>query len=795
MADEQMAIDIPETLPILTLRNAVLFPGAIFPIDVGRKKSVRLIEDLVSRSETILGVVTQKDPKTEDPQEEDLYTIGTVARILKVIRLARDSFSVIIQGVSRMEVIGFVSREPYITARIRPITEPEEMPEDEEERLALEALMTELRETAKKVISLIPDIPKEAASIIDTLMLPGQLADLIASNLDIPVDEKINILATSDVKERLKTVLVYLNRQLRVLKVREEINEQVQKELHKSQREYILRQHLKAIREELGENDDPESEVEELEEKIRDSGMTEEAEAMARKQLARLRMMPPASSEYSVTHTYIDWLVSLPWKDETEDHLDVSEARRILDEDHYDLEKVKKRIIEYLAVRKLNPDKKGPILCLAGPPGVGKTSLGRSIARALGRKFWRISLGGVRDEAEIRGHRRTYVGALPGRIIQGLRKVGVKNPVFMLDEIDKLGHDFRGDPASALLEVLDPEQNVSFSDHYLEVHFDLSKVMFIATANTLHTIPAALLDRMEVLELPGYTREEKLEIAKRYLVPRQKKEHGLDKWDVHFSNEGICKIIDHYTREAGVRNLERSIEAVMRAVAVEVAEGGVPEGEVISVDAARVRDILGPERYLRERELDEPQVGVATGLAWTPAGGDIIFVEARLMPGHGQTVLTGQLGDVMKESAQAALSYIRSRSDEFGVEQDFMKKYDIHVHVPAGAVPKDGPSAGVTMFTTLLSLLSGRRVRSDIAMTGEITLRGKVLPVGGIKEKSLAALRAGIDTVILPEDNAKDIEEIPETARNRLKFIFVRHLDELPDLVLLEPEKDKDSGA
>ncbi len=800
------AVEIPEVLPILPLRNAVLFPGSIIPIDVGRKKSVKLIEDALAREKPVIGIITQRDPQVENPQEDDLYGVGCAARVLKVIKLGPENFSVIIQGLVRIEVLGFIGREPYITARIRtredevagslpeategePGTPANEQAADSPESGAaepspsdLEAMVLNLRETARKVLKLMPDVPNEAGALIESISEPEALADFIGANLDMPLEEKQAILETIPVRDRVYRILVALNRQLELLKVREQINSQVQEEMGKSQREYILRQQLKAIKEELGESDEPGSEIEELKAKIELAQMPEEAEAMALKQLDRLKMMNPASAEYTVVHTYLDWLVELPWQEATEDQLDIPTVRRILDEDHYDLEKVKKRIVEYLAVRKLNPAKKGPILCLVGPPGVGKTSLGKSIARAMGREFWRISLGGVRDEAEIRGHRRTYVGALPGRIIQGIRKVKVKNPVFMLDEIDKLGHDFRGDPASALLEVLDPEQNATFSDHYLEVQFDLSSVMFIATANMVDTIPPALLDRMEVLELPGYTRNEKAHIARNYLIPRQMKENGIQDVAVNWPEETIYKIIDNYTRESGVRNLERTIEGVCRAIAVRVAEGQDMQG--FTVTPGVLPEMLGPQKFLDMQSLETHEPGVAAGLAWTPVGGDVIYVESRRMKGKGQLVLTGQLGDVMKESAQAALSLLRSDAAGYGIPEDVLDNTDVHIHVPAGAVPKDGPSAGVTMFSSLLSLFTGRRVRHDVAMTGEITLRGRVLPVGGIKEKSLAAHRAGARRLILPLENRKDLEEIPEEARRDMEILFVSRVAELPDLVL-----------
>jgi ATP-dependent Lon protease len=643
-----------------------------------------------------------------------------------------------------------------------------------------------LKDIAKRVVKLMPELPKEAGALVDSVTEPGHLADLITSNLELEVAEKQDILETFDLKTRMRKVLQFLSRQLEVLKVRERINTQVQEEMGRNQREYVLRQQLKAIKEELGEIDDAGGDLEEFQEKIAKADMPEEAEKVARKQYERLKGMQPSSAEYTVTRTYLEWLVELPWAVSTEDHIELGEVRSVLDEDHYDLEKVKKRIVEYMAVRKLKSDKKGPILCLAGPPGVGKTSLGRSVARAIGRKFVRVSLGGVRDEAEIRGHRRTYVGSLPGRVIQGIKKAGTNNPVFVLDEIDKLGHDFRGDPASALLEVLDPEQNYSFSDHYLEVPFDLSKVMFIATANQLDPIPWALRDRLEIIELPGYTRQEKRHIARSFLVPKQLEEHGLETDRCEITDGAVFEVIDSYTREAGVRNLEREIGAICRGVAVKVAEGKAKDKEV--VDAGEVPEYLGPTKFVSEVADRTSEPGVATGLAWTAVGGDILFIEATRMPGKGKLTLTGQLGDVMKESVTAALSYIRSRATQLGLEEgNFLENIDLHVHVPAGGIPKDGPSAGITMYTALVSLLIGSPVRPDIAMTGEITLRGNVLQIGGVKEKLLAAHRAGIKRVIIPERNVKDLVDVPDEVKDEIEIHSVKRVDEVLLLALVDP--------
>jgi ATP-dependent Lon protease len=779
-AGSDLPVEIPDVIPILPLRNSVLFPGSIIPIDVGRRKSVRLVEDAISKERPVIGILTQKDARTEDPREEDMYKVGCAARILKVIKLAKDNFSVILQGVSRFEIRDFEGNEPFLAARVDAVPDPTTSD------VELDALVMNLKDIAKRVVKLMPELPKEAGALVDSVTEPGHLADLITSNLELEVGEKQDVLETFDLKARMRKVLQFLSRQLEVLKVRERINTQVQEEMGRNQREYVLRQQLKAIKEELGELDEGGGDLEEFQEKIAKAEMPEEAEKVARKQYERLKGMQPSSAEYTVTRTYLEWLVELPWAISTEDKIELDEVRRVLNEDHYDLEKVKKRIVEYMAVRKLKNDKKGPILCLAGPPGVGKTSLGRSVARAIGRKFVRVSLGGVRDEAEIRGHRRTYVGSLPGRIIQGIKKAGTNNPVFVLDEIDKLGHDFRGDPASALLEVLDPEQNNAFSDHYLEVAFDLSKVMFIATANQLDPIPWALRDRLEIIELPGYTRQEKRHIARSFLVPKQLAEHGIQEEHCEVTDEAIYEVIDSYTREAGVRNLEREIGSVCRGVAVKVAEGTARDKEVLR--AEEVREYLGPTKFVSEVADRTAEPGVATGLAWTAVGGDILFIEATRMPGKGKLTLTGQLGDVMKESVTAALSFIRSRAPQLGLETgNFLENTDIHVHVPAGAVPKDGPSAGVTMYTALVSLLIKTPVRADVAMTGEITLRGNVLQVGGIKEKLLAAHRAGIKRVIIPDRNVKDLVDVPQEVKDEMEIHAVKRMDEVLMLALTDP--------
>ena len=770
---ELKATDLPGELPILPLRNSVFFPGAVMPLTIGRAKTIRLIEE-VTRENSLLGIVTQKAPEIDDPTPSDMFRVGTAARIIKLARTGKDGFNIVVQGIARFRVDSFGQEEPFFLARITPLMDQGTTD------VEAEALALTLKSTAREVIDLLPEIPVMAKQLLESISEPGHLADIITANIDATIEEKQEVLEAVMLRERLKKVLELISRQLEVLKLSNKINTQVKGEMSKTQREYYLRQQLKAIKEELGERDEDENGLEELEKRLKKAGLREEAEKAAQKELRRMRNMQPSQAEYTVARTYLEWLADLPWSRSSDDNLDLDNSKARLDADHYGLEKVKKRIVEYLAVRKLKNDMKGPILCFVGPPGVGKTSLGKSISEALGRKFVRISLGGVRDEAEIRGHRRTYIGALPGRIIQGMKKAGTNNPVFLLDEIDKLGHDFRGDPAAALLEVLDPEQNNSFSDHYLDVPFDLSKVLFIATANQLDPVPPPLRDRMEVLELPGYTLDEKMHIAKRHLIPKQLKEHGIEEKHVEITDDILQLVATGYTREAGVRNLEREVAAICRWAAVKVAKG---LQEKSTVDNVNINEILGTEKYYNEVAERTEVAGVATGLAWTAHGGDLLFIEATRMGGKGSLTLTGQLGDVMKESAQAALSYIRTRSVELGLakapDEHFLEKSDIHLHFPAGGIPKDGPSAGVTIATALVSLLSGKRCRSDVAMTGEITLRGLVLPVGGIKEKVLAAHRAGIKRVILPARNEKDVADIPEKARNELEFIFAKRVDEV----------------
>jgi len=774
-------IEFGDELPVLPIRNAVLFPAAVAPFDVGREKSVALVEDIENLDQPIIAIIAQRDPSTDDPDQSDLYPVGVAARVLKALKHSSGNYSLILQGLVRIRLEQVVTSEPYIRARVSRLDEPTE------EDVESEALAMSLRDIAKQVIQLMPELPREAGSLIDSIQEHGQLADLVAANLDAPVDEKSQLLETLDPKERIRMVLRLLTRQLEILKMRERINSQIKEEMGKNQREYVLRQQLKAIREELGDEEGDQGDLDVLEERLAKANLPSEADDVAHKQLKRLRQMQVGSAEYTVVRTYIDWILDIPWTKQTADNMDIAAVRKVLDEDHTGLEKVKKRIVEYLAVRKLKADKKGPILCLIGPPGVGKTSLGRSVARAVGRKFHRISLGGVHDEAAIRGHRRTYVGALPGQVIQGMKKATTINPVFMLDEIDKVGHDFRGDPAAALLEVLDPEQNDTFSDHYLEIPYDLSKVMFIATANVGDTIPAPLRDRMEIIEIPSYTRREKADIARVHLVPKQLEEHGIKPEQVSLEDAAIESIIDHYTREAGVRNLERQIASVIRGVAVKVAEG--EEGPWTISDEESLRPYLGAPRFSSEVAERTAETGVATGLAWTSVGGEILFIECTKMHGTGKLQLTGQLGDVMKESAQTAMSYVRTRAKAFGIAEDFLETSDIHIHIPAGAMPKDGPSAGVTMMTAIVSLLTGIHVRHDVAMTGEITLRGRVLPVGGVKEKVLAAHRAGIKRVILPERNIADLDEVPEEVRETLEFVPVSKMDAVLANALLDPDR------
>ncbi|MBI2530797.1 MAG: endopeptidase La [Deltaproteobacteria bacterium] len=767
----------PGALPILPLRNSVLFPYTVMPLTIGRPSSLEAIEDAVHRQLPV-GIVTQRDPEVEAPRSEDLYEFGTTADVIRMHPARDGQRQVIVQGRQRFKIVEMLQTEPYLIART--LLFDESVPRTKE----FEARIMHLREQASKALSLLPQPSAELKSMIESIEDPAVLIDIIAPTLDVALAEKQEILATLDIEARLRKVSGQLTRQVELLELRQKIRAETKESVDKAQREYFLREQLKAIKKELGEEDGKNVEIEELRQKIDALKAPPDVEKEALRELSRLERMSEMSAEHSVIRTFLDWITELPWSLLTEERIDLPEAREILDLDHHDLEKVKKRIVEFLAVRKLNPLGKSPILCFVGPPGVGKTSLGQSIARAMNRKFIRQSLGGIHDEAEIRGHRRTYVGALPGNILQGIRKAGSRNPVFMLDEIDKLSASFHGDPSAALLEVLDPAQNSTFQDHYLGVAFDLSQVLFIATANVLDSIPPALRDRMEILELPGYIEEDKLAIAKAYLVRRQMSENGLTPGEINFTDEALRELIRSYTREAGVRQLEREIGSVCRAVATRVAEGFK---EVITIDEEFLRRCLGPPKFFNEIALRTSLPGVATGLAWTPFGGDILFVEATKMAGDGKLLLTGQLGDVMKESAQAALSLLKSRAEALGIDPDVFRKNDLHVHLPAGAIPKDGPSAGITLFVALVSLLTQRRISKDVAMTGEISLRGLVLAVGGVKEKVLAAKRAGISCVLLPELNRKDLDEIPPQARKAIRFEFLKSVDEALQLAL-EPE-------
>ncbi len=768
-----------EEYPVMPLRNTVLFPQQVIPIYVGREKSLKLINDLTPQGKHIV-VVAQEDGSIEDPRPEDLYSYGTLAVVLKVFDMPDNSKSAIVQGVERVKMLDYVDNDPYYMAKVTRVKDKEETD------IELDALVKNLRNTFSELIQVAPNLTEEHSGMLSNIQKPSRLADRAISLLTVSNSEKQDILEELDVKARVEKSIAVLSREIQRIKLGEEIQSEVHDEISKTQREYYLREQMKAIKKELGE-DEGTVELNELEDKIKEAKMSDEAEKVALKELDRLSRIPTQSPEYSVARTYIEWLADLPWSKSSDDRVNVKKANKILDADHYGLEKVKERILEYLAVRSLKQKKdpdgavRGPILCFAGPPGVGKTSLGQSIARSMGREFIRISLGGVRDEAEIRGHRRTYIGALPGRIIQSLKKAGTNNPVFMLDEIDKLGMDFRGDPSSALLEVLDPEQNNTFSDHYLEVDFDLSKVMFISTANYQDPIPPALKDRMEILEFSGYIEDEKLKIAKRHLIPKQIEENGLTKKEASFDDMSIKELIRSYTREAGVRNLEREIANVLRKVARDQIEN---KSKKTKLTKKKVLAYLGAPRFYSELAERTTKPGVVTGLAWTAAGGDILFIEASKMKGKGILTLTGHLGDVMKESATAALTYIRSHTDILGLDEDFHKTTDIHVHVPAGAIPKDGPSAGVSMFTAILSLLTGKHVVDKLAMTGEITLRGNVLPIGGVKEKVTAAHRSGIKTIILPDHNKKDLEDIPDHIKKDLTFHFAKEMMDVIDVAL-----------
>jgi len=782
---------IPEELSLLPLRDTVIFPVLVAPIAVGRENSVKLVDEAVAGGNRIIGVVAMRDSTVENPKASDIYPIG-VAVVIRMMAKATDGIRMIVQGIQRIQIQQILSEEPYLRATIKVIDNP---PIPEGQEVEIEALKRSIGDAFNRTVQLSQQMPDELAALSTSIDDPYVMTDLIAAHMPVAADEKQKILETLDLKERMNALLALMTQELQVLELGSKLQSQVSAEMGKNQREYYLREQLKAIQKELGEGDERGEELDELRKKVEEAGLPEDAAKEAKRELDRLQRMSPGAPEYTVARSYVDWLVSLPWNVATPDNLDIPSVKAVLDEDHYGLEKVKDRVLEYLSVRKFKTegDLRQPILCLAGPPGVGKTSLGKSIARALGKKFVRISLGGVHDESEIRGHRRTYIGALPGQVIQGLKRAESNNPVFILDEIDKISADYRGDPSSALLEVLDPEQNNTFRDNYLDVNFDLSKVLFITTANMLDTIQPALRDRMEIIELSGYTEEEKYEIAKRHLVPKQVKEHGLSEEQLSFSPEGVKAVIRGYTREAGVRSLERQLAAVCRKATREFAEGRT---EPVVVDAEKVETYLGAPRFEYEEVAERTQQpGVVTGLVWTPVGGDVVFIEASKMTGGHGLQLTGQLGDVMKESAQTALSYIRAHSDELGIKPDFYAKSDLHIHVPAGAVPKDGPSAGVTMTSAIASLLTGRPLKPALAMTGEVTLSGKVLPVGGIKEKVLAAKRAGIKTVILPDRNRKDLtEDIPEDLRKGMEFFFAKTVDQVLDLALQPVDAPKGKG-
>jgi ATP-dependent Lon protease len=767
--------NIPGNLPILPLFDAVLFPKMVLPLVVTEDHSVKLVDEAMSKDRIIGLLVSKNKSKDKTTPEDDLAAIGTSAMILKMAKTEDNKAQLLVQGLARFKVNEFSQTKPYLRADITDIAD------DGNSGKEVAAMKTNIISLFDRIVTLSPGLPKEIASMSNSIEESGILADMVASTINSATEDKQKILETANVKNRLKEVTKQLNQQLELLELGNKIQTQVKGDMDKTQREYYLRKQLKAIKDELGESDEATVELDEYRAKIDTAELPEEAKKEAERELKRLSKMHPSSAEYTVAATYLDWITALPWNISTEDSLDIKKARKILDEDHYGLEKPKKRVLEYLAVRKLKPESKGPILCLAGPPGTGKTSLGQSIAKALGRKFHRISLGGVRDEAEIRGHRRTYVGALPGRIIQGLRRAESNNPLFMLDEIDKVGSDFRGDPSSALLEVLDPEQNFSFSDHYLDVPFDLSKVMFITTANVLDTVPPALRDRMEVLELHGYTLDEKIKIANRYLIPRQRRAHGLNAEQIAFTKGAVKLIISGYTREAGLRNLEREIANICRGVAATIVEGRVT---TVTIKKVNVAKYLGPVKIDTETKSRVSTPGVVMGLAWTPTGGELLFIEATAMKGNKGLTLTGQLGDVMKESATTALSFIRSNAKKLGLDEDFFDKHDIHIHVPAGAIPKDGPSAGVTMLTALTSLLSGKPIHRNLAMTGEITLRGQVLPVGGVKEKVLAAHRAGIKILILPKWNEKDLQDIPKKVLKDIEFHFPEKMMDVVKIAL-----------
>lgn len=780
---EEREVEIPAALPVLPIRDIVIFPYMIIPLFVGRDISIKAIDEAMSGNKMVL-FVTQKDVNIETPSTEDLFKIGTVGNILRMLKLPDGRFKVLVQGLAKARILNYTQTEPYYIGEIEKVVD-QPTPEITVE---IEALMRNVRDLMDKSVGLGKSFLPDILVLIENIDEPGRLADLVASNLGLKSDQAQELLEITDPVARLKRIGELLNREVELLTVQQKIQSDVKGEIDKTQREYFLREQMKAIQKELGEIDERTEEILDLSKKVEAAKMPEKVAKEAMKQVHRLEKMHPDSAEAGTIRTYVDWLIEIPWSKSTKDNLDLKKAKKVLDEDHYDLEQVKERILEYLGVRKLKAKMKGPILCFVGPPGVGKTSLGKSIARALGREFFRMSLGGVRDEAEIRGHRRTYVGAMPGRIIQGIKTAGKNNPVFMLDEVDKIGMDFRGDPASALLEVLDPEQNFAFADHYLGVPFDLSNVMFITTANLIDPIPSPLRDRMEIITLSGYTSEEKLGIAKNYLISKQLEEHGITEKNLKIHDSAVLQIISHYTREAGVRNLERQIANLCRKVARKIAEGKVKDYRISSLNLSKH---LGVPKFLPEEEMEKDEVGVATGLAWTETGGDIIYIEATIMKGKGHITLTGQLGDVMKESAHAALSYIRSKAKEIGIDNTLFAKNDIHIHVPAGATPKDGPSAGITMATSIASAFTGRPVSKSTAMTGEVTLRGRVLPIGGLKEKTLAAKRMGIHKILIPARNKKDLDDIPKYVKKDMEFILVETMDEVLKKALKNPKSRK----
>ncbi|MCD4804474.1 MAG: endopeptidase La [Desulfobacterales bacterium] len=784
--ENEKDIKIPKTLPLMPIRDVVIFTGMLIPLFVGREKSVRAVEAAVMKDGYLL-LVTQKDSSVENPKKDEIYTIGTVGRILRMLKLPDGSVKALVQGVAKAKIVTYLRNKAYYRVKIEIIKEQM----SEAVNLEIEALMRNVREHSEKILALRGELSGDVGTILESIDDPGKLADLVSSNLRLKIEESQALLELVDPVERLKKVNDLLSHEVELSVIQAKIQSDAKDEISKSQRDYFLREQVRAIHKELGEHDEKAEEIDDYKKRIKSARMPKEAGKEAAKQLKRLEQMHPDSAEASVVRSYLDWLVDLPWDKKTKDVIDILNAKKILDKDHYALHKVKNRILEHLSVRRLNPKMKGPILCFVGPPGVGKTSLGRAIAGAMKRKFVRISLGGIRDEAEIRGHRRTYIGSMPGRILQSLKQCGSNNPVFMMDEIDKVGSDFRGDPSSALLEALDPEQNFEFSDHYLNLPFDLSRVMFILTANLTDTIPSALLDRMEVINLSGYTEEEKKVIAETHLFPRQIKENGLKPKNISISPNALLQIINEYTSEAGLRNLERELGAICRKVARKIAE---KEKGPFNITRTNLHKYLGVPRYYPEMDQQESQVGLSIGLAWTNAGGEVLYVEAALIQGKGDLIITGQLGEVMQESARAAVSYARANLSSFGLKENFLENFDVHIHVPAGAIPKDGPSAGIVMATALISVLTNKPVSKDIAMTGEITLRGRVLPIGGLKEKALGALRAGIYTVVIPEKNEKDIVELPSNVKRKIKFIPVKHMDEvLP--VVLDGLKLKGSGA